>query len=84
MLNQIKTKYEIRMQRIRKDQTQQRLNEEVINEFLHVQKTLLEYERTVVLKLRREGGISDEVLKRLEYELDLEETRLILEKGAGQ
>ncbi len=32
-LNQIKTRYEIRIQRIRKDQTNQRISEEQINEF---------------------------------------------------
>lgn len=82
VLNQVKTKYEIRIQRIRKDQGQRRLNEEQINEFHRIQQELLDKERLFVIKMRKEGKISDEVLRKLEYELDLEETRLILEKEA--
>jgi hypothetical protein len=33
----------------------------------------------MVSALRKEGKISEEVLRKIEYELDLEETRLILE-----
>ena len=80
VLNQIKTKYEIRMQRIRKDQ-QQKLNDEQINQFHKIQQELLDKERKLIITLRKDGSISDEVLRKLEYELDLEETRLILERG---
>jgi Na+/H+ antiporter len=82
VLNQVKTKYEIRIQRLRKDQTQRRLNDEQINEFHRIQQELLNKERAFVINLRREGKLSDEGLRRIEYELDLEETRLILERGA--
>lgn len=80
-LNQIKTKYEIRIQRIRKDQSNKKLNEKMISEFHTIQQELLEKERKQVIHLRNEGKISDEVLRKIEYELDLEETRLLLEKG---
>jgi CPA1 family monovalent cation:H+ antiporter len=82
VLNQIKTKYEIRIQRIRKDQ-RERLDEAQINEFHRIQGELLKKERALIVKMRKEAKISDEVLRRIEYELDLEETRLILEKDAG-
>lgn len=81
VLNQIKTKYEIRIQRLRKDETEQRLNEEQIREFHRLQQELLHKERADLIRMRREGVISDEVLRRIEYELDLEETRLMLESG---
>jgi monovalent cation/hydrogen antiporter len=83
VLNQIKTKYEIRIQRLRKDQQQQqqKLNEEQINQFQKIQQELLDRERQLIISLRRSGSISDEVLRKIEYELDLEETRLILERG---
>ncbi|HEX5171210.1 MAG TPA: Na+/H+ antiporter [Cyclobacteriaceae bacterium] len=81
VLNQIKTKYEIRIQRIRKDQ-RERLQEAEIIEFHRIQEELLKKERHYVLQLRKEGKISDEVMRRIEYELDLEETRLILEKDS--
>jgi monovalent cation/hydrogen antiporter len=83
VLNQIKTKYEIRIQRIRKDQEQRRLDEGQIDEFHRIQQELLDKERNVILGLRSQGRVSDEVMRKIEYELDLEETRLILERGAA-
>ncbi|MFZ6008852.1 MAG: Na+/H+ antiporter [Bacteroidota bacterium] len=81
VLAQIKTKYEIRMQRMRKDQAERKLKDEEINQFHKIQQELLEKERKLVIDLRRDGAISDESLRKIEYELDLEETRLILERG---
>jgi CPA1 family monovalent cation:H+ antiporter len=84
VLNQIKTKYEIRIQRMNKNKTEQKLNEELINQFHRIQEELLAKERKLVIDLRKQGSISDEVLRKIEYELDLEETRLILENGVNQ
>jgi CPA1 family monovalent cation:H+ antiporter len=82
VLAQIKTKYEIRIQRLRKDLTRHnKFDVEQINEFHRIQQELLNRERLLVIRLRKEAKISDEVLRRMEYELDLEETRLILERG---
>ena len=39
-------------------------------------------ERQLVIRLRDQGHIGDEALRKIEYELDLEETRLILDRGA--
>ena len=39
---------------------------------------LLKLERKTAVQLRNEGRINDEVLRKLEYELDLSETRLTL------
>ncbi len=80
-LNQIKTKYEIRIQRVRKDEIRRRLEDEEIIAFHRIQQELLHYERRLLLDMRRTGQISDEAMRRIEYELDLEETRLILERG---
>lgn len=81
VLNQIKTKYEIRIQRLRKDVDRHRLDEQQINEFHRIQQELLDKERKFILQLRAQAKISDEAMRRIEYELDLEETRLILERG---
>ncbi|MBT1695570.1 Na+/H+ antiporter [Fulvivirgaceae bacterium PWU4] len=81
VLNQIKTKYEIRIQRLRKDNTQQKLTEAEIDQLHSIQQELLAAERSQVIALRRQSTISDEILRKLEYELDLEETRLMLERG---
>lgn len=80
VLNQVKTKYEIRIQRLQKDQTKRRIDEVQIIEFHRIQQELLNMERKHILQMRNEGKISDEALRKIEYELDLEETRLILEK----
>ena len=79
VLNQIKSKYEIRIQRIRKDSTEQRMTPEQISEFHRIQRELLAREREFILNMRKEGKISDEVLRKVEYELDLEEARLELD-----
>jgi Na+/H+ antiporter len=82
ILNQIKTKYEIRIQRLRKEKgVSRKLNDEQIHEFHRIQQELLDKERKFLITMRNEGKISLEVLRRLEYELDLEETRLILERS---
>ena len=80
VLNRIKTKYEIRMQRIRKVHGGS-LDEEQINAFHMIQQELLEKERADVIRLRNDGMISDELRRKIEYELDLEEARLLLERG---
>jgi monovalent cation/hydrogen antiporter len=81
VLNQVKTKYEIRIQRLRKDAIQRKLDEKEIIEFHRIQQELLDKERRELIAMRNNGKISDEALRKIEYELDLEETRLILEKG---
>ena len=81
ILNQVKTKYEIRIQRLRKDNSvPQKLADDQILEFHRIQQELLDKERRFIISMRNDGKISVEVLRRLEYELDLEETRLILER----
>ncbi|HEX8039699.1 MAG TPA: Na+/H+ antiporter [Chryseosolibacter sp.] len=80
-LNLIKTKYEIRIQRIRKGQTQMNVHETLVEKLHPIQQELLNRERELVLKLRNEGAISEESLRKMEYELDLEESRLLLEQG---
>jgi monovalent cation/hydrogen antiporter len=79
-LNLIKTKYEIRIQRIRKGESQGRIHEALIEKLQVIQQELLKKERQLILKLRAEGSVGEEALRRIEYELDLEESRLMLEK----
>lgn len=85
VLNQVKTKYEIRIQKIRKDVSRSAggviLDAQQIQVFHRIQQEILEKERADAIKLRNEGTISDEVLRKIEYELDLEETRLMLESN---
>jgi monovalent cation/hydrogen antiporter len=80
-LNQIKSKYEIRMSSIRKDVRERKYNDDLIHEFRRIQQELLSIERKLILDMRSKGKVSDEFLRKAEYELDLEETRLILEQS---
>ena len=80
-LNLIKTKYEIRIQRVRKGESDAKMSQELITKLQATQQELLRKERELIMKLRAEGSISEESLRKLEYELDLEETRLILDKN---
>ncbi|MEX2234382.1 MAG: Na+/H+ antiporter [Cyclobacteriaceae bacterium] len=80
-LNLIKTKYEIRIQRIRKGESLGKMHEGLVDKLHVIQHELLNKERDLILRLRTEGSVSEEALRKIEYELDLEESRLILEKG---
>ena len=46
-------------------------------QFVNLSRALLEEERKIALSLRDEGAITDEVLREMERELDLNETRLV-------
>jgi Na+/H+ antiporter len=82
VLSQIKSKYEIRIQRMMREQeASRRMSDEELSEFQRIQKELIQSERKFLLDLRKDRIISDEVLRKLEYELDLEEERLVLEQG---
>ena len=56
---------------------------DVYGRFLEVSRDLLGVEREKIISLRDQGRISDEVLRRLETELDLNESRLQL-AASGQ
>jgi len=79
VLSQIKSKYEIRIQRIRKDESQQHMTAAQITELHRIQFELINRERELILRLRKEGKVNDEVVRKIEYELDLEEARLELD-----
>ncbi len=81
VLNQIKSKYEIRIQRIRKDDSEHRMAPEQIDELHRINHELIQRERELILTLRREGKVMDEIVRKIEYELDLEEARLELERN---
>jgi CPA1 family monovalent cation:H+ antiporter len=80
-LNLIKTKYEIRIQRIRKEEKVSNLHEGLVDNLHLIQQELLNKERELIIRLRGEGKMPEETLRKMEYELDLEESRLLLEKG---
>jgi CPA1 family monovalent cation:H+ antiporter len=80
VLSQIKAKYEIRIEKMREENSR-KMTSEQIEEFLRIQNELLKAERQFILDLRKSHKIGDEVHRKLEYELDLEEERLTLERS---
>lgn len=80
VLDQVKTKYEIRVHRMRTDVQERKMSEEQIKEFLKTQHELINREREEIKRIKRERRINEEVLRKIEYELDLEESRLVADK----
>jgi CPA1 family monovalent cation:H+ antiporter len=86
LLNNIKSKYEVKYNRLQKTELPANyfgggkiLAGNVFNEFTKLQIDLIGVERRTVERLHREGKTSEEILRKIERELDLEETRLKLD-----
>jgi CPA1 family monovalent cation:H+ antiporter len=79
ILNKIKVKYEMRIQRLKKEPDGKKLTEEQIKQFLDIQHALISQERMFLENMRKKGEIGDEALRKIERELDLEESSYFLE-----
>lgn len=86
LLNNIKSKYEVKYNRLQQTELPanyfgdgKTLGADVFNEYTQLQLDMITIERKTVERLHREGKSSDEILRKIEKELDLEETRLKLE-----
>ncbi|QIP16030.1 Na+/H+ antiporter [Spirosoma aureum] len=77
----LKHKYETRIDRLRLHQNGRRtnVNASEVRETMRIQLEIIRVERELATRLRREGQKDDEVLRTILYELDLEESRLLLE-----
>ncbi|MGZ8511131.1 MAG: Na+/H+ antiporter [Chitinophagaceae bacterium] len=86
LLNNIKSKYEVKYNRLQKTDLPanyfgngQTLGVNVFNEYTQLQIDMIAVERQTVERLHRQGKTNEEVLRKIEKELDLEETRLKME-----
>jgi monovalent cation/hydrogen antiporter len=86
LLNNIKSKYEVKYNRLQKTDLPanyfgdgKTLGVNVFNEYTQLQIDMIAVERKAVERLHQQGKASEEILRKLEKELDLEETRLKLE-----
>ncbi len=78
-LHHIKTKYERRIDQIHRRMLTadlSRHSEDVFREFNKLQLNMINFERREIKVLRRRALFSEEVMRKLEYELDLEEAAL--------
>jgi len=86
LLNNIKGKYEVKYNRLQKTELPanyfgkgEMLGGEVFNEYTQLQIDMIAVERRTLDRLHREAKASDEIIRKIEKELDLEETRLKME-----
>ena len=78
-LHHIKTKFERQMDHINRRMLTvdlSRHSEEVFAEYNKLQLHMIDFERKEIKTLRRKNQYGDDVLRKLEYELDLEEAAL--------
>ena len=75
-LDQMRVHYGDRVQRYTKDGTAPECTAEAIEIFRRLRHETLTAERLAVIRLRNDGVISDDVLHRLEHELDVEALQL--------
>ncbi|MFT3679699.1 MAG: Na+/H+ antiporter [Ferruginibacter sp.] len=86
LLHNIKSKYEVKYNRLQKTDLPanyfgkgQTLAGNIFNEFTQLQIDLIGVERNTLDQLHRNGQASEEIIRKIERELDLEESRLKLE-----
>jgi monovalent cation/hydrogen antiporter len=86
LLKNIKNKYEIKFNRLQKtDLPPDYFGEgkpnpsNIFNEFTKLQIDVIGIERKTIQQLHRKGEASEEIIRKIERELDLEETRLNME-----
>jgi CPA1 family monovalent cation:H+ antiporter len=86
LLTQIKNKYEIKYSRLQNTELPAHFGEtkgdpveEIFNRLTDLELELIQVERKVIQQLHRQGTASEEVLRKVEHELDLEESRLQME-----
>jgi len=90
LLHNIKSKYEVKYNRLQKTDLPatyfgkgQTLAGNIFNDFTQLQIDLIGTERKTLEGLHRSGKASEEILRKIERELDLEETRLKMEMYNG-
>jgi len=84
VLARMRSRYEIRLERLRNRAAgvrASRLDEKPISQFQQLQEAVIRFERRTLEQLRHEEKTSEEVLRKIENELDLEESRLALDKA---
>ena len=86
LLNNIKSKYEVKYNRLQRTELPanyfgggKTLEADVFDEYTKLQLDLITVERQTVERLHLQGTTSEEILRKIERELDLEETRLKLD-----
>jgi CPA1 family monovalent cation:H+ antiporter len=75
LLDQLRGQYAHRSEHVERDGSSAEADRELI-EHREIRRNVIEAEREALLRLRADGAIDDDVLRRLERDLDLEEQRM--------
>jgi len=93
ILHNLKSKYEVKFNRLQKTDLPsnyfgkgETLRGDIFNEYSKVQIDLIAVERDTLSSLHRSGEASEEVIRKIERELDLEDSRIrhSAESGAAR
>jgi len=86
LLHNIKSKYEVKFNRLQKTELPANffgkgnvMGGEIFNDFTKLQIDLLNVERAKLEVMHKNGAVNEEIFRKIEKELDLEETRLWME-----
>jgi Na+/H+ antiporter len=86
LLHNIKSKYEVKYNRLQKTELPanffgkgKMMGGEIFNDFTKLQIDLLNVERAKLESMHKAGSVNEEIFRKIEKELDLEETRLWME-----
>jgi CPA1 family monovalent cation:H+ antiporter len=86
LLHNIKSKYEVKFNRLQKTELPANffgkgnmLGGEIFNDFTKLQIDLLNVERSKLETMHKAGDVNEEIFRKIEKELDLEESRLWME-----
>jgi Na+/H+ antiporter len=86
LLHNIKSKYEVKFNRLQKTELPANffgkgnlIGGEIFNDFTKLQIDLLNVERNKLESMHKSGSVNEEIFRKIEKELDLEETRLWME-----
>lgn len=86
LLHNIKSKYEVKYNRLQKTELPanffgkgKMMGGEIFNDFTKLQIDLLNVERARLESMHKAGSVNEEIFRKIEKELDLEETRLWME-----
>ena len=77
MIERLADEYEHRIDHLRTHHVQSAVDETAASRFDHdAQEQAVRAEREAIMRLRDDGEIPDEIFRRVQYDLDLAETRL--------
>jgi monovalent cation/hydrogen antiporter len=80
VVTRLRSKYEVNLQLVTEDTDEEESVQSVLNntllQYATAQKEVLDFERGMIIKLHKEAAAGSDILKKLEHELDIEESRI--------